>query len=253
MTPQKLLFDWPTRHHVHLVLPLMLVVSFALHALGVVVFRAARPQSRPSPERAARVWFLPPGSPQAARVMPMLAASDPAVFSPGEISARDRLSRPESEYVPSFDSESPELVPLPEAGRKMLGPVGPVVAAVRSDSPAPAPPPARPGLPTRLRPGGDLADREVALPADAAFHAPPRQGLLPLEFLVSVSPQGRVLYLFPMNSSGNETIDREALRVLTRARFAARKEAPGATWGTATFLWGADVDRVKNRRAGERP
>lgn len=247
MISGRQLFDWPTRHHVHLVLPLMLVVSFGLHAVGVVVFRASHPRSQASPERPAQIWFLPPGSPEAARVMPMLEASDPALFSPAQISARDIGSRPDTVYVPSFDSESPELAPLPGEIIKTLGPVGPLMAAIRSGPIRGEPLPVQPGIPTRLKTGGGLSGREVALPADASFHAPPRPGLLPQEFLVSVSPEGRVLHVFPLNSSGNETLDREALQVLTRARFSAAAEETDPVWGTATFLWGVDVYREKTR------
>lgn len=247
MITGRQLFDWPTRHHVHLVLPLMLIVSFGLHAVGVVVFRASHPRSQPSPERPAQIWFLPPGSPEAAKVMPMLEASDPALFSPGQISARDITSRPDTAYVPSFDSESPALAPMPPEAKTVLSPVGPVIAGIRPESRKRTPPPKQPGIVTMLKPGGGLAGREVALPADAAFQALARQDLLPLEFLVSVSPQGRPLYLFPMNTSGNESIDREALQVLARARFSSSADESDPVWGTATFFWGVDVHREKAR------
>jgi len=225
----------------------MLIVSFGLHAVGLVVFRASHPRSRPSPERSAQIWFLPPGSAEAAKVMPMVEASDPALFSPGQISARDITSRPETAYVPSFDSESPVLAPLPPEMKIGLSPAGSVIAGIRPGPARGTPPPPQPGIVTMLKPGGGLAGREVALPADAFFQASPRQDLLPLEFLVSVSPQGRPLYLFPMNTSGNEAIDREALQVLARARFSATEKETEPVWGMATFLWGVDVHRDKAR------
>ena len=34
------LFEWPSRHNVHLALPLMLVLSFVLHAASIFLFHA---------------------------------------------------------------------------------------------------------------------------------------------------------------------------------------------------------------------
>ncbi|MEI6340005.1 MAG: hypothetical protein WCQ57_15720, partial [Verrucomicrobiota bacterium] len=58
------LFDWPSRHNVHLALPLMLVLSFVLHAACVVVFQVDYPRTHASPEHSAEVFFLCPGSPE---------------------------------------------------------------------------------------------------------------------------------------------------------------------------------------------
>ncbi len=69
----------------------------------------------------------------------------------------------------------------------------------------------------------------------------PRQGPAPAEFLVAVSPDGLPMHLFPQQSSGNENLDRAALRYLAGCRFAAAPSEREPAWGTATFLWGADV------------
>ena len=37
------LFEWPSRHNVHLALPLMLVLSFALHAASMFLFHTSLP------------------------------------------------------------------------------------------------------------------------------------------------------------------------------------------------------------------
>jgi hypothetical protein len=244
------LFDWPSRHHVHLVLPLMLVISFGLHAVAVVVFQASHHRALASPERPAQVWFLPPGSPEAARVTPMLEASDPALFSPGQISARDLTMRSETAYVPSFDSETPALAPLPPPALALLPPVAPVITIVRSTSAARPSAAPQLGRPTALKAGGGLAGREILPPATAAYFAPPRLGLLPLVFLVSVSPDGRPLHMFPQNSSGDESLDREALQVLAASRFSRADSGTEPVWGSVTFLWGVDVQRDKQPHDG---
>jgi hypothetical protein len=239
------LFDWPSRHNVHLTLPLMLVLSFVLHAACAAVFQVAYPRSQASPERSAEVYFLQPGTPEAVQMAPLLAASDPALFSPGQLFGRDVWKLPETVYVASFDSEKPALSPLPATAS------GPVLPAVLSTGPvvgkqqhveAKAVDRAT-GPPTVLKLGGALAGRTMTPPAEFLFSAPPKQGLIPAEFLIAVSPDGLPMHLFPQNSSGNEKLDRAALSYLAAARFSPDAAGNEPAWGTATFLWGADVER----------
>jgi len=238
------LFDWPSRHNVHLALPLMLLLSFVLHAACVVVFQVDYPRSRASPERSAEVFFLRPGSPEAVLMAPLLAASDPALLSPGQVFGRDVWKLSETVYVASFDSEKPALSTLPAAVSGLVLPAvtstGPVSRTPRGNRSAP-----EPGLPTALRLGGDLAGRAATPPAEFHFLAPARQALAPAGFLICVSPDGQPMHLFPQSSSGNEKLDRAALRHLAGTRF-SRDDAGGQpAWGTATFLWGADIEREK--------
>lgn len=235
------LFEWPSRHHVHLALPLMLLLSFALHAACVFVFQVAYPRSHASRERPAQVYFLAPGSPVAARIEPLLAAEDPALFSPGQTFGRDAWKLPETSYVASFDSEAPSLAPLPpETATVQPAAAGPVTSGAPERNAAKKP---GPGLPTALLLGGSLAGREVTPPEKFVFSAPPRQGLSAAEFLIAVSPDGRPLHLLPQRSSGNEAVDQAALRYLAGCRFSADASSPHPAWGTATFLWGTDVRR----------
>ncbi|MFZ4681631.1 MAG: hypothetical protein ACOYMS_03940 [Terrimicrobiaceae bacterium] len=241
------LFDWPSRHNVHLTLPLMLVLSFLLHAACAAVFQVAYPRSKASPERSATVYFLQPGTPEAAQMAPLLAASDPALFSPGQLFGRDGWKLPETVYVASFDSEKPALSPLPVPASASVLPAvlstGPVVGKqqhVGSKTVDRAP-----GAPTVLKLSGELSGRTVTPPAEFHFSAPPKQGLIPAEFLIAVSPDGFPLHLFPQTSSGNEKLDRAALSYLAAARFSRDASQSEPVWGTATFLWGADVERKK--------
>ena len=90
------LFEWPSRHNVHLVLPIMLVVSFLLHAASLFIFQATFPRSEGSRERSAMIYYLLPGSPEAVRIAPMLAASDPALFSSAKIFGREAWKLPKT-------------------------------------------------------------------------------------------------------------------------------------------------------------
>ena len=52
------LFEWPSRHNVHLALPIMLVLSFLLHAACMFIFHATFPRSEGSRERSATVYIF---------------------------------------------------------------------------------------------------------------------------------------------------------------------------------------------------
>jgi hypothetical protein len=239
------LFDWPSRHNVHLALPVMLIVSAGLHVAGVAAFQVVRPRAHTAPERSAQVYFLPPSSAEAARLAPLLAASDPALFSPAHAAGRGAWSLPETTYAPSFDTSPPALLAAP-------APAGPpALPAVSSSRPVsenssfvrPQAPP-QPGLPTTVTFGGPLAARAVTGPEGFSFRVVPADGpksLPAAEFLVAVSPDGRPLYFFPRQSSGSEALDRAALRYLAAARFANDPGASEPAWGAATFHWGADI------------
>ncbi len=245
------LFEWPSRHNVHLALPIMLVLSFFLHAACIFIFQATFPRSEGSRERSATVYALLPGSPEAAKIAPMLAASDPALFSSTKIFGRNVWKLPETAYVSSFDEETPVLAPLPAPPPSQFLPpasgTAPVAAAAFVPKPAP---PREPPVPTAVRFGGALERRAWTPPQNFDFATVavlPRQGLAPAEFLVAVSPDGLPMHLFPQRSSGNENLDRAALQYLAGCRFAAAPSELEPAWGTATFVWGADIRQDSQR------
>jgi hypothetical protein len=239
------LFEWPSRHNVHLALPLMLVLSFLLHAACLFIFQATLPRSESSREHSAVAYALLPNSPEAAKIGPMLAASDPALFSTTKIIGQKAWKLPETAYVASFDEEVPALAPLPAPPFSQFLPPDLGTAPVGlSGSATRVPPPPEPPVPTAVRFGGDLEGRSWNPPQSFIFSstaALERHGLAPAEFLLAVSADGLPLYSFLQRSSGNEDLDRAASRYLAAGRFAASSADREPIWGTATFVWGADV------------
>jgi hypothetical protein len=239
------LFEWPSRHNVHLALPLLLLLSFILHGLSILVFQIYYPRSSAPPFRSAQLYFLQPGSPEAKALAPMLAASDPALFSPAEPFGPNALKVPGSQYMPGFDDQAPILEALPSATEAVSARSSQVrLTAIRSAADSPV----EPGLPTVVQLSGDLKGRKLTPPSQFIFTAPPRQILKPVEFLVEVSPQGtplHVLPLFPQASSGVEATDRQALTYLLQSRFDPVGDSTSPVWGYVKFLWGSDVDQRK--------
>jgi hypothetical protein len=244
------LFEWPSRHSVHLVLPIMLLVSFLLHAVSLFVFHATLPRSEGSRERSAVVYHLAPGSPEALKIAPMLAASDPALFSSTKIFGRGVWTLPKMAYVASFDKEVPALAPLPALPPSQFLPPDPGAAPVAAAAFVPKPAPHHPGVPTAVRLGGALEGRSWTPPPNfdvSTLLLLSGQVLAPAEFLVAVSPDGLPMHLFLQRSSGNEDLDRAALQYLAGCRFATAASERGQTWGTATFVWGAGLKQDSQR------
>jgi hypothetical protein len=240
------LFEWPSRHNVHLMLPIMLILSFLLHAASLFVFQATFPRSEGSRERSAMIYYVLPGSPEAVRIAPMLAASDPALFSSAKTFGREAWKLPKTTYIASFDKESPALAPLPAPPLSEFLPPEPGPAPVAATAFVPKPSPHLPAAPTAVRFGGALEGRSWTPPQDvdvSALLAAPGPVLAPAEFLVAVSPDGLPVHLFPQRSSGNENLDHAALQYLAGCRFAALPSERAPAWGTATFVWGADARR----------
>ena len=63
----------------------------------------------------ASITYILPGSPEAAKLAPILAASDPALFSSANVGP-NVWNLPKTAYVASFDEETPDLKPLPAPG-----------------------------------------------------------------------------------------------------------------------------------------
>jgi hypothetical protein len=238
------LFEWPSRHNVHLALPLMLVLSFALHAVSMFLFHSTFARSNGSAERIATITYILPGSPEAAKLAPILAASDPALFSSANVGP-NVWNLPKTAYVASFDEETPDLKALPAPGPAEFLPPDPITApvtvdtTVRKANPVPQPAPL-----TNVQFGGGLEKRACTPPERFKFSevtALTKQGRAPAEFLVAVSPDGLPLHFFPQHSSGDENLDRAALRYLAACRFAPAPADVDPTWGTARFLWGGDI------------
>jgi outer membrane biosynthesis protein TonB len=226
----------------------MLILSFLLHLGSLFVFQATIPRSDGRPERDASVNYILSGSSEAAKLAPILAASDPALFSPAQVFGPDVWNLPETTYVASFDEEAPALKPLPSPTLTQFRPdagtapvtvatIAPKVSSVRQPAP-----------PTTVRFAGTLEGRAWTPPVDFQFShvsASTRQGRAPAEFLMAVSPEGLPLHFFLEQSSGDENLDRAALQYLAGCRFEAAPSQPEPAWGTATFIWGGEISSEK--------
>jgi len=237
-----LIFDWPGRHHLHLLLPAAVVAALAIHAGLFFLFSIIYPRPQSAAMDAAQVFFIPPGSAESSRLSALLQSEDPAVFAPGRgLPLTGGI--PPVEYTPQYDTVKPVLDGLPavttepELARPRTMPV-PFVAV---DAPHREVPPATPFV--RLTATGSLAGRVPGLPSESSLS--PEAGLVPgrAVFLAAVRPDGSVAHVFSQQSSGNDGVDRKAAASLRGLRFSGG--SGDLEWGFVTFEWGAAVPGVQ--------
>jgi len=237
----SLIFEWPGRHHLHLLLPFTILLAAILHAGLFFVFSIIYPRPENSGSEPAQIFFITPGSEDATRLEMLMRSSDSAVFAPGR-----GLDLPETlppvDYTPLYDSDKPALDPLP-AARAALTPApffsGPVLLPeTRPKSPSPRGAP----VPTKLISSDSLAGRIPALPGGTVFQIPEGFDPEPSVFLVAVRGDGRTAHVFPQRGSGNASLDLRAAGLLRGLRFSPDPEVE--SWGFVTFLWGGDLQPV---------
>lgn len=240
----SLIFEWPGRHHLHLMLPVTILLAAILHAGLFFVFSIIYPRAENAGPDPAQVYFIPPGTADAARLEGLLRYSDPAVFAPGR-----GLDLPEPfppvAYVPRYASDKPTLDPLPRLTKSDFPRAvfsGPVPVRQESHKSAGAPP-----LPstTRLVSTDALSARISALPEGTAFLIPQGFDPEPAVFLVAVREDGQAAHIFQQHSSGNSLLDLKAASLLRGMKFVP--DPSGGSWGFVTFQWGTDVQPMASQ------
>jgi hypothetical protein len=229
-----LLFDWPSRHAIQIALPLAMVASAMLHVAGLAAFGLKDQPRLPQP-RAATVGFLPAagdaGRPLGARA----AGLDPSLFSPMASEHPALAALPGVAYTASFDNWKPDFAAIPPHKPVEPGP------ALQTRAWHPEPSPRRalqpPSAKTAVILSGDLASFEA--PPDASYQRSGRTDVMPASFLVGAGPDGKLIHVLPMRSSGDATLDRSALAVLLTGRAAPASDP--LRWGFVEFRWGTDV------------
>lgn len=232
-----LIFEWPGRHHLHLILPATVLLAAALHAGLFFVFSIIYPRPEATRLDPATVISIPPGSADAERLEAVLRSSDPAAFAPGRGLDLPELPPPVA-YTPRYSSDRPALDPLPRAISAARKPfAGPVPqqkdAAKTAGGPAPAPP-------TALVSGDAIAARIPPLPEGVVFPVPQGFDPEPAAFLVALREDGQVTHVFQQHSSGDPALDHKAAGLLRSLKFSP-DPAGGPAWGIVAFQWGADV------------
>lgn len=237
MKNSPLIFDWPVRHRIHLLLPAMLVLAALAHGSIFFLFAIAYPKGKADALKPAQVFFLPEGSPQKLQVEGLLLSSDPSLFAPGRGMPREE-GLFSTTYTPQFASEKNTLLPLPPRWEAQSPAHLPSVRREVKFPPLASPKQDATLLAAKLQSGPALADRLPPLPESLIAPLVASGSLEAVTFLIGVDSSGRVAFLVPERSSSDPAIDRNLIQLLRSLRFAP-SEKSGIVWDFLEFHWGS--------------
>jgi hypothetical protein len=242
---EPLLFSWEQPRRRQLALAAFLALSLAAHALCFYVFQIVYPPIVSLLPPPASVGVISSDSEEGRTLLRWIDAEDPALAlttqRPPEARPHDLLH---VEHAPSYLAVKPALkeIPLQVPSPRSLDsqPPGPVSFDHRR------PALAKGAITTSVSFSKELeAFGEPALPIlrfAASKDEPPQT----TRFRVAVNGIGEIHYCFPLNSSGDPELDKQAHRYLRLCRFSKNPDSgderyPFLTWGTATIEWGSDI------------
>lgn len=236
-----LTFDWPTRHRIHLLLPFAVFIAALLHSVIFFLFSVKHPVSRSDGPNTARLYYVPPSSPEYSRIESALFSSDPALFAPGR-GLPESGELPIATYTPQYAKTTIAWENPPPRNRKPREEriyQGPVHFPHRKQ----AKPVEKPARSTRVIASSEISKRLPEISSTPKFqtysNTPPESAV----FLIALSPEGQVLHAVPDKSSGDSKLDREAMTFLKKLRFLSTGK-PNADWGFVEFQWGSHLQPV---------
>ena len=239
MNTPALLFKWPHRHRIYLLLPTMLVLAALAHGGIFFLFSVANPTVKTDGLHTARVYFLDENNPALAQLETTLASNDPALFAPrhGISASRESIAV----YNPQYASARAALLNMPP--RKKTDNVTAPVATPVTIAPRPS---QRAIASTR-----EDSNRLTASPElSARLPEPPRELLHPqntdtnapdsASFFIGIRSDGTVAHILPTRSSGNADLDLQTTQIMKSLRFGPAENIPLA-WGIVNLHFGAGL------------
>jgi hypothetical protein len=238
-----LVFQWGPLQGEKFLISVFLISSLLLHALAFYMFRIIYPPAIAVLPPPARVSVIAPNTEEGRTLLRWIEAEDPALATatvrPPETRAR---ALPKLAHVPSYIVQEPqlkeapplELVPNPPTAF----PPGPLPVPTNSAEAAWPRTPTRVLFSDEIKPLGPI---KLSPPQFISSTGEPPENI---RFRVAVNNQGEIRYCFPLNFSGDPTLDEQARLWLIRSRL---QSAPVANnpdtlrWGIATIEWGNDV------------
>jgi TonB family protein len=233
-----LIFEWPSRHRIHLFLPFAIFSAALLHAAIFFLFSVKHPPSKSSGTNPARLYFLPSNNPEYSRIESALYSSDPALFAPKRgLPPQEEL--PNATYTPQYAKatiawdEPPLRTRTPNTDRVFKGPIR--ISPKKSPLPLKSSPRA-----TRIRASEEINARLPEVPALPKFQSHSTRTPETATWMIAISPDGSVLHSIPDKSSGDLELDRAALAFLRKIPFSPSQQSE-TVWGFVEFQWGSDV------------
>jgi hypothetical protein len=243
---EPLLFSWDSPRHRRTMLGAFLLLSLMAHALCFYAFQIVYPTPVALLPPPARVTFIASNSEEGRTLLRWIDAEDPAVAFTTHPAPGARLGAlPKTEHLPSYSAVEPILKELPPLNPDLRIPSSQPPGAVHSIARTTA---STKGTPrTYISFSKELNQFGSPTVPQSGFATSNQETPETLRFRVAVNDLGEIRYCFPINSSGDPTLDEQARLQVVRTRFSRNKQndtKPGSwlVWGTATFQWGSDVE-----------
>lgn len=232
----RLVFRWPERTS-SLLLPLLFIISVAIHGVALYIFQVQYPPTVVSAPPPAQVMLLTGDTPQGAALLKWVEARDPATAARGMSPPPPAIQ--EIRYEPSYATVQVQpLEPEPAAEPMTLPSAHTLLdwTCQREALPIPEPPKR---VVSSLRFSEKLRARDAAPGAPLNLAVRSGVNLHRAVFLTAVSGRGEVRYCFLQEQSGDAAMDAEAERLLRDHPFAP-SDTP-LEWGYSVFTWGAEA------------
>jgi len=247
LEPEPLLFSWDSPRTQKAALLAFLALSVLAHAVCFYIFQVVYPPAVTLLPPPARVALITPASEEGRTLLRWIDAEDPAVAFTTHRPPEARLrALPKVEHIPSYHTIEPTLKRLPpfevDSRAPDSQPPGPVPFMRQQTAVAAGP------IQTFVSFSSELNGLGAATLPPLKFNASTAETPEAIRFRVAVSRLGEIRFCFPMNSSGDPALDKQARLYLVRCRFPKSAPVDGMpdallTWGIATIEWGTDIMR----------
>jgi hypothetical protein len=243
-----LLFNWEAPRRRYLAIAGFLAASVFAHAFCFYLFQIVYPPIVSLLPPPARVSLISLSSDEGRTLLQWVEAEDPALATTTQrpLEAKN-YGLPKIEHVPSYSNYEPALKTAPPLVVDLSVPSAqppasvPRVRAKTSTSVTVAR--------TSVSFSQELQDLGAPILPSAKFVQSGNEQPSDVRCRVGVSA-GAVHYCFPLNSSGDASLDEQAREYLVLCRFPERSASSNGgsvVWGTATIQWGNDLERGSAR------
>ncbi len=243
-----LLFNWAPPASRKRSIIAFIGASFLLHAICFYLFQIVYAPAVVLLPPPARVSLITADSEESRSMLRWVDAEDPALASATQRPPDSRQrALPKLQHIPSYVAEGPKLKHAPafiiDTRAPSVHPPGPVPAP-RALSPRPFGP-----MASRVSFSDEFSVLGNARLPEAHFSASNSETPQAIRFRIAVGSNGEVRHCFPMNSSGDASLDEQARQHLALVRFSPSASPPSSAdqpdiWGIATVEWGNDVARL---------
>lgn len=248
---EPLIFSWESSCGRKLAITIFLALSLAAHALCFYIFQIVYPPMIALLPPPARVTLITSASEEGRTLLRWIDSEDPALAFTTHRPPETRLhALPKAEHVPSYSAMQPTLKNIPPLERDLHIPSCHPPGAVRLVRQKTAP--AMGVFKTAVSFSMEFDALGAPMLPQANFAASTEETPQTIRFRAGANELGEIRYCFPVNSSGDPSLDEQAHLYLTRCRFPNNTVNSGEAdsllvWGIATIEWGNDIARPQTQ------